>query len=159
MHTYADDRGRSVMSLLDHVGELPGQFNASVMYAGAVKAWHRHARQDDHWMVLSGALKIGLFNSEERVMTATLRLAGPTPGADKVATVEIGPNQGRPIFLSEHRPGVLHIPAGLWHGGVAVGGREALLLYYVTQKYDPQRPDEERAAWDAFAFDWGTEHK
>jgi dTDP-4-dehydrorhamnose 3,5-epimerase len=159
MHTYADDRGRSVMSLLDHLGEIPGQFNASTMYAGAVKAWHRHAKQEDHWMVLKGDLKIGLFNTEAEPLTAALRLAGPVPGAETERAIELPPKSGRAVYLGEHRSGVLRIPVGVWHGGVAVGGEDALLLYYVTRKYNPQDPDEERAAWDAFDFSWSTEFK
>jgi dTDP-4-dehydrorhamnose 3,5-epimerase-like enzyme len=61
--------------------------------------------------------------------------------------------------LGEHRAGILHIPATLWHGGVAVGGRDATLLYYVTRRYDAQHPDEERRAWDAFPFHWEPERK
>lgn len=159
MHTYCDDRGRSLMSIFEDVAELPGQFNASVMFAGAVKAWHRHARQDDVWVVLAGALKIGLHNSEQRAMTATLRLAGSVPGAEQVQTIEVAPGAAQAVYLGEHRPGVLRIPAGLWHGGVAVGGRDALLLYHVTRKYDPVNPDEQRAGWDAFPFDWAIEFK
>ncbi len=159
MHTYADDRGHSLMSLFDHVAGIPGQVNASVMYAGAVKAWHRHALQDDFWAVLQGELKIGVFNSGEQTLAAELRLAGPGPGADKCASIEVPAGTGRAVCLGEHRPGVLRIPAGLWHGGVALGGRDALLLYYVTRKYDAQRPDEERAAWDQFAFSWSPEFR
>ncbi len=159
MHTYADDRGRSIMSLFDHLPELPGQFNASVMYAGAVKAWHRHARQDDHWCVLAGSLKIGLFNTESPALTAELRLAGPVPGADQVRQLRIESGSGQAVYLGEHRAGVLRIPAGLWHGGVAVGGRDALLLYHVTRKYDPQDPDEQRKGWNELPFDWGVEFK
>lgn len=159
MHSYSDDRGRSVMSVFDHLSDLPGQVNASTMYAGAVKAWHRHARQEDHWTVLAGNLKIGLFNTEAHALTAELRLAGPLPGAEQVQQIEIAGGSGRAVYLGEHRPGVLRIPVGLWHGGVAVGGSDALLLYYVTRKYDPQKPDEERAAWDAFPFAWATEFK
>jgi len=159
MHTYSDDRGRSMMSLLDHLEELPGQFNASLMYAGAVKAWHRHALQDDHWMVLQGNLKVGLYNTTSDVISAELRLAGPVPNEERVVMLEIPPNHGRPVFLGEHRPGVLRIPTGLWHGGVAVGGEDALLLYYVTRRYDARNPDEERAAWNQFDFDWGVEHR
>jgi dTDP-4-dehydrorhamnose 3,5-epimerase len=159
MHTYGDDRGYSLMSLFDHLAEVPGQFNASVMYAGAVKAWHRHARQDDHWVVVAGDLKIGLFNSESGSMTAELRICGPNPGLEQVSRLEIGPNSGQAVCLGEHRPGALRIPAGLWHGGVALGGRDAVLLYYITKKYDPRNPDEERKSWDAFAFNWGVEFK
>lgn len=159
MHTYCDDRGRSVMSLLDHLAEIPGQFNVARMFAGVVKAWHRHALQDDHWTVLQGQLKIGLYNTGDAPLAAELRLAGPVPGEERVCAIEVAPQAGRAVYLGEHRPGVLRVPVGLWHGAVAVGGVDALLLYYVTRRYDPRHPDEERAAWNQFAFAWETEFK
>ena len=159
MHTYSDDRGRSLMSVFDHLDDIPGQFNASLMYAGAVKAWHRHARQVDNWTVLGGNLKIGLYNTGAEPLVAVLRLATPTPAGELVQNIEVGPKSGRAVFLGEHRPGVLRIPTGMWHGGVAVGRQDALLLYYVDQKYNPAAPDEERAAWDAFDFSWDVEFK
>jgi dTDP-4-dehydrorhamnose 3,5-epimerase len=154
MHTFVDDRGRSMMSIFDHLG-LPGQINVGVMYANVVKAWHRHAKQDDHWCVLSGNLKIGLFNTENKAITAELLVSGTASST----VLEIPANSGKAVFLGEHRPGVLRIPAGLWHGAVAVGGRDATLLYYVTNRYDPANPDEERFPWDGFVFTWGTEFK
>jgi dTDP-4-dehydrorhamnose 3,5-epimerase len=160
MHTFCDDRGRSAMSIFDHLPMLgDAQFNASTMYAGAVKAWHRHFRQDDHWCVLAGNMKIGLFNSELDRIVATVRLAGGAPGGERVKEIVVGPQRGATVYLGEHQQGVLHIPASLWHGGVAVGQRDALLLYCVTRKYNPDDPDEERAGWDAFDFNWGVEFK
>ncbi len=159
MHTYSDDRGFSLMSIFDHLAELPGQFNVSTMYAGAIKAWHRHQRQDDHWVVVTGDIKVGLFNTEERPLTAELLLAGPQPGTEQRRGLEIAPESGQAVHLGEHRPGVLRIPAGLWHGGVAIGGRDAVLLYYVTRKYDAAKPDEERKDWNALPFSWGIEFK
>lgn len=157
MHTFSDDRGRSFMSIFDHL-EFKGQFNSSVMYSGAVKAWHRHFRQDDYWVVMSGNLKIGLYNSTEDPITAGIRLATSAPCEGRSDPLIIQPHSGKAVFLGEHRPGILHIPATLWHGGVAVGG-DALLLYYVTRKYDPKNPDEERTPWDEFrGFKWGVEH-
>ena len=51
------------------------------------------------------------------------------------------------------------IPAGLWHGAVAVGPDPAGLLYYVTNAYDPAEPDEERRAYDSVpGFSWGVRH-
>ncbi len=157
MHTYCDDRGFSVLSLFDHLAELPGQFNASRMYAGVVKAWHRHAQQDDYWAVLAGDLKVGLFNTESTPITAELRLAGMLPGADLTMRIEVPTGAGKAVYLGEHRPGVLRIPARLWHGGFAAGGQAALLLYYVTRKYDPHDPDEQREEWNKFPFSWAPE--
>lgn len=159
MHTFADDRGFSIMSVFDHLAEVPGQVNTSWMYAGAVKAWHRHILQDDHWVVLRGNLKIGLYNTEPSAIVAELRLAGPTPGTEVIQPIEIAPQSGRAVYLAERRAGVLRIPHGLWHGGVAVGGVDALLLYYMTRRYNAEKPDEERSVWNAFPFDWGIEFK
>jgi dTDP-4-dehydrorhamnose 3,5-epimerase len=157
MHVYSDDRGFSVMSVLDHVPGIPGQVNTSILYAGAVKAWHRHALQDDLWTVPFGNLKIGLFNTESESLAAELRLAGSVPGAHRDVPIEVPPNSGRAIFLGEHRPGVLRIPTRLWHGCCAVGGRNAVLVYYVTRRYDPAQPDEERMEWNKFPFRWEPE--
>ena len=85
------------MAIYDHLSDLPGQINVSLMYAGAVKAWHRHRLQDDHWVVTSGCLKIGLFNTEADVLTAELRLAGPGPNLDQEVRLEIPPNAGVPF--------------------------------------------------------------
>ncbi len=159
MHSHLDDRGFSLMSVLDHLDEIPGQINVSRMHAGIVKAWHRHKLQTDHWVVLRGTLKIGLYNTGLSPITVTLRLAGSQPDRDGVSEIPIQPGRGRAVFLGEHRPGVLAIPAGLWHGGVATGGEDALLLYYVTRRYDALNPDEERRAWDSLDFSWGPEQK
>jgi dTDP-4-dehydrorhamnose 3,5-epimerase len=148
-----------MLSIFDHVADISGQVNLSVMYAGAVKAWHRHALQTDHWAVPLGNLKVGLFNSDAASIAAELILASSLPNAAQAVRLEIPPNSGQTVYLGEHRPGVLTIPPGVWHGGVAVGGRDAALLYYVTRKYDPTNPDEERADWNAFPFSWDVQFK
>ncbi len=159
MHLYCDDRGRSLLSLFDHLREIPGQINVSLMYAGVVKAWHRHMRQDDHWAVIMGNLKVGLFNTGDASLIAELRLAGSAPGEGPVVSIEVPAGAGRTIYMGEHRAGVLRIPRGLWHGAVPVGGQDALLLYYVTQRYDPQAPDEQREPWDKFPFKWEVDFR
>jgi dTDP-4-dehydrorhamnose 3,5-epimerase len=53
---------------------------------------------------------------------------------------------------------VLYIPPKVWHGFRVLGNEEAILLYYVTKKFDPENPDEERARWDTF-YNWETPKK
>jgi dTDP-4-dehydrorhamnose 3,5-epimerase len=61
--------------------------------------------------------------------------------------------------MGEQRPGVLIVPPGLWHGAAAVGPTSAGLLYYVTERYDPQQPDEQRRPHDSVpGFPWETRH-
>lgn len=131
---YADDRGWSVMNQLQGVMTPEGQLNYSVTYPGVIKAWHRHSRQTDFWIGLAGMLKAGVWC----------------------------PDTGRlwVCILGEKRPGILIIPPPLWHGVATVGPTTAGLLYYVTHAYDPRKPDEERAPFDAFAgFNWSVEHR
>lgn len=62
--------------------------------------------------------------------------------------VENHPPQVSEHYLSEGD--ILHIPAGAWHGLQVLGNEDAIMIYHITNKYDPKNPDEERAPWDKF---------
>ncbi len=133
-HHHCDDRGWSLMNLLAGAMAPQGQLNFSVQYPGVVKAWHRHQRQTDFWVCTLGHLRAGVHREDD--------------------------GQSWMIVIGEKRPGVLIIPAGLWHGAATVGAEPAGLLYYVTATYEPKNPDEQRRAWDSVpGFDWMTENR
>lgn len=130
---FTDDRGWSIMNQLQGVLSAAGQINFSVTYPGVIKAWHRHHLQTDFWLCLSGHLKVGVHRDDGRTWR---------------------------IVIGEKRPGVLIIPPLLWHGAATVGHEPAGLLYYVTQAYDAEAPDEDRRAFDSVpGFTWSIEHK
>ena len=130
---FVDDRGWSYMNLLAGVLGESGQVNVSVQHPGVVKAWHRHERQTDYWCCIGGHLKAGVYREHD--------------------------HRAWMIAIGEQCPGVLVIPPPLWHGAAAIGATPATLFYYVTQKYDPARPDELRRSWDSVeGFPWGTRH-
>lgn len=106
-----------------------GDINISVMYPGTIKAWHRHQHQDDYWFVVKGNIRAGVVGDD-----TPLQLH----------------------YLSEGD--LLHIPAGLWHGLQVLGNEDAIMIYHITNKYNPDLPDEERARWDEF-FDWEISRK
>ena len=131
---FADDRGWSLMNQMQGVLRPEGQINFSTQYPGVIKAWHRHRKQTDFWMCLTGHLKVGIHDSDR--------------------------DQSWMVVIGEKRPGTVVIPPPLWHGAATVGPTPAGLLYFVTHAYDPASPDEERCAPDAFAgFPWEVEHK
>lgn len=131
---FADDRGWSLMNLMQGVMTHDGQINYSVMYPGVIKAWHRHHKQTDFWLCPMGHIKVGVHNEE----------------TGRTWQIVIGPM----------RPGILIIPPTLWHGGASVGHEPAGLLYYVTHSYDPKQPDEDRRAYDSVqGFPWQVQHK
>lgn len=124
---FADSRGWSLNDVYSMANSKVSQINYSILYPGIVKAWHRHALQDDYFCVLKGMAQVGVF--------------------DGVSS--------KKFFLGEHSPCVLHIKAGEWHGLTALGNEPCGLLYLVTNVYNPQNPDEERAPFDAFVpKDW-----
>jgi dTDP-4-dehydrorhamnose 3,5-epimerase len=100
------------------------QVNYSVLYPGIIKAWHRHARQDDYFCVLHGTAQVGVYNPK-------------TGEASK-------------LFIGDQNPAVVHIQAGEWHGLTAVGPQPVGLLYLVSNQYDPDDPDEERCDFQSF---------
>jgi len=130
---YADDRGWSLMNQLQGVLSVKGQVNFSTQYPGVIKAWHRHKKQTDFWIVLRGHLKVGVHR--------------PTD------------NQSWAMVAGEKRPGTIIIPPTLWHGAATVGPESAGLLYFVTEAYNPAEPDEERLDHDAIdGFPWEVQH-
>ena len=88
---FADDRGWSIMNQLKGVLSPTGQVNFSLMYPGVIKAWHRHAKQTDFWLVTQGMLKVGVYDDVN--------------------------HRAWMIMTGERRPGVVVIPPSLWHGG------------------------------------------
>ena len=126
---FADDRGWSIMNQFQGVLTHQGQINYSVMYPNVIKAWHRHHKQSDMWMVLMGHIKVGMHRE--------------TDGATWQ------------IVIGEKKPGVLIIPPPLWHGAMTVSHEPAGLLYYVTHAYDAKNPDEDRREFDSIeGFPW-----
>ena len=131
---YTDDRGWSLMNLFQQVLAEEGQINYSVTYPQVIKAWHRHKNQTDFWLCLHGHLKIGIF--------------------DQVS------NSAWQTVSGEKNPGIVVIAPKLWHGLATVGPEPAGLLYYVTQMYDPEAPDEERRDYDSVeGFTWEIQHR
>lgn len=130
---YTDERGWSVMNQMQGVMGPQGQINFSVQYPGVVKAWHRHRLQTDFWLCALGHIKVGVHREDD----------------------------GRSwlLVIGEKRPGVMVIPPPLWHGAATVGDTPAGLLYYVTHSFDPQKPDEDRRAYDSVpGFPWNVRH-
>lgn len=128
---FVDDRGWSLMNLLNGVMGSQGQINFSMQNPQVVKAWHRHQNQTDFWSCLIGHLKVGVYREEDGAAWS--------------------------LVTGDKRPGVLIIPPLLWHGAACVGAAPAGLLYYVTHSYDAANPDEQRRPWDSVeGFPWAT---
>jgi dTDP-4-dehydrorhamnose 3,5-epimerase len=120
-----DERGRlgEIMRCDDPWFQKFGQVYFTTTYPGVVKGWHYHKKQTDHFYVIEGTIKIGLYD---------IRDDSPTRG-----TIH-------EIYLGEHNPGVVRIPPGIQHGWMCVGNKEAIIVNIVSEAYDRNQPDEFR---------------
>lgn len=136
---HPDDRGFFQEILRDDDGLLErfGQASMSKTYPGVIKAFHYHERQDDVWFFPVGNAQVVLYD---------LRQASPTSGETNV------------FYMGEDNPIVLLIPRGVAHGYRTLGESPAVIIYFTTQAYAPDNPDEKRLPYDdpRIGFDWST---
>lgn len=120
-----DERGY-LMEMLrcdDEFYQKFGQVYLTVAYPGVVKGWHYHKLQTDHFVCVSGMLKVVLYDSRED---------SPTHG------------EVNEFFLGEHNPTLLVIPPFVLHGMKGIGDKPGYLINIPTEKYNYEDPDEFR---------------
>ncbi len=136
---HPDDRGffEEILRDDDLLLERFGQASMSKTYPGVIKAFHYHERQDDVWFFPVGNAQVVLYD---------LRQASPTSGETNV------------FYMGEDNPIVLLIPRGVAHGYRTLGESPAVIIYFTTQAYAPDNPDEKRLPYDdpRIGFDWST---
>ena len=134
-----DERGK-IMHMLradePHFEQF-GEIYFSVAYPGVVKGWHLHKEMTLNYAVISGMVKLVLYDPRED---------SPTKG-------EI-----QELFIGEDNYVLVKIPPGVWNGFKGIGTEPAIVANCATL---PHRPDEiERL--DPFTsdipYDWGLKH-
>jgi dTDP-4-dehydrorhamnose 3,5-epimerase len=122
LRRFEDDRGWFLE--LRRESWLPKQTrqtNLSFSRAGTIRGLHYHERgQDDLFCCLSG----------------TARVVALDRGTGETFALDIG----------DDNPAAVYIPGLLAHGFEAL--TDVLLLYHVTEEYDPADPDEHGVPWD-----------
>ncbi|MEO8430454.1 MAG: dTDP-4-dehydrorhamnose 3,5-epimerase family protein [Acidobacteriota bacterium] len=109
-------------------GPAPAQMNYSVVDTDRhVKGLHYHLKQDDIWFFPPP--------SKAKVVLYDIRTASPTFGQTQTAVAGGGQDL------------LIRIPTGVAHGYRPLTNPCAL-LYFVTDTFDPNAPDEYRIAWD-----------
>ena len=140
--THSDDRGyfRELVREDDHLLRRFGQSSITKTYPGVIKAFHWHHNQDDLWYVVNGMARVVLYDR---------RPQSPTQGVTQV------------VYAGEDNPVVILIPSGVAHGYQVLGNEPVVLIYHVTQTYDPKQPDEQRIPYDdpQIGFDWSIQNR
>jgi len=120
-----DERGR-LMEILradDDIYEKFGQVYLTTVTPGVVKGWHYHRIQWDNICCVKGMLKLALYDARDD---------SPTKG------------EVNEFYLGIHRPELVHVPPGVYHGFKCVSEDEALVINIPTETYNYDEPDELR---------------
>jgi dTDP-4-dehydrorhamnose 3,5-epimerase len=137
LYPHADERGylMEILRETDPHFQHFGQVYVSKNYPGVIRAWHHHEKQTDVWAVVSGMIKVALYD---------VRRHSPTHG------------EVQEVFMGDDHPVVLVIPVGVLHGYKTIGGAPSLLLNFADHVYDPAAPDELRIPWNSpeIPYNW-----
>ncbi len=112
-----------------------GQVYITAVYPGAVKGWHYHRIQTDHFICVHGMAKVVLYDGRE---------GSPTHG------------EVNEFFMGDQNPMLLKIPPGVMHGFKGISQEMALIVNVPTELYNYEQPDEYRlpAHTDQIPYDW-----
>jgi dTDP-4-dehydrorhamnose 3,5-epimerase len=104
------------------------QVHLTTTLPGRVRAWGLHQRSTDRLFVVSGLVKIAVFDGRE---------ASPTHG------------RINELIVDEHNPMLVVIPPDLYHGWKNIGTGDSIVINMPTALYDYERPDALDLPWDS----------
>lgn len=105
-----------------------GQAYITSTFPNVIKAWYKHSEQIDQIAVISGMLKLVLYDNRENSLTF-----------GKVNT----------IFLGDLAPKLVQIEPKIWHGFQAIGEKEAFAIHLNSIAFKYDETDEERLPPDS----------
>jgi dTDP-4-dehydrorhamnose 3,5-epimerase len=106
------------------------QVHVTTTFPDRIRAWGLHQVSIDRLFVVSGLVKIVVFDG---------RLDSPTRG------------HLTEIVVSERNPGLLIVPPNLYHGWKNIGVTEAIIINMPTEMYNYEDPDALDMPWDSVA--------
>jgi dTDP-4-dehydrorhamnose 3,5-epimerase len=104
------------------------QVHITTTLPGRVRGWGLHQHSSDRLFVVSGLVKIALFDG---------RNDSPTRGAINE------------FVVTEKNPGLLLVPPNLYHGWKNIGTSEAIIINMPDRMYDYDEPDALDLPWDS----------
>ena len=135
-----DERGKimHMMRVDDPHFEKFGEIYFSVAYPGVIKGWHLHTRIMLNYAVISGMIKLVLYDSRED---------SPTNG-------EI-----QEIFTGEDNYCLIRIPHGITNGYKPYGIKPAIVANCATEPHDPSEMTRIDPFSPEIPYDWALKHR
>lgn len=135
-----DDRG-FVLHMLrrddPHFDQF-GEIYFSIVYPGIVKGWHLHRQMTLHYAVVSGMIKLVLYDS---------RKGSPTCG------------KTQEIYIGDRNYSLVKIPPMVWNGFQGLGANLAIVANCSTHPHDPAEIERMDPLNNQIPYDWGVKHR
>jgi dTDP-4-dehydrorhamnose 3,5-epimerase len=135
-----DERGK-VMHMLRRTDPQFREFGEvyfSVVFPGAIKAWHLHRRMTINYAVPFGRVKLVLYDD---------RTGSPTC------------SQLEEVFLGQDNYQLVTVPPGIWNGFKGYGTTEAIVCNCATIVHDPDEIERLDPFSPRIPYDWGLKHR
>lgn len=134
-----DERGK-IMHMLrrdDPWFQEFGEIYFSVVYPGVVKGWHLHKAMTLNYAVVSGAVKLVLYDD---------RAGSPTFG------------QVQEIFLGPDDYKLVVVPPLIWNGFKGAGTKASIVANCATLPHDPSEIVRLDPFDKSITYDWAIRH-
>ena len=135
-----DERGKimHMMSSSSPYFDKFGEIYFSFSHPGVVKAWHLHSKMTLNYAVVSGKLKLVLFDDRDD---------SPTSG------------QIEELYLTPDDHKIVTVPPGVWNGFKCVGNSDAILANLATIPHDPHEILRLPPQTSKIPYSWDIVHK
>ena len=134
-----DERGK-VMHMLrrdDPWFSEFGEIYFSVVFPGAIKAWHLHKQMTLNYAVPSGRIKLVLYDDRDD---------SPTRG------------ELQEIFTGEDSYALVTVPPGVWNGFTGLGPALAIVANCATIPHDPEEIVRMDPLSERIPYRWELKH-
>jgi len=135
-----DERGK-IMHMLrrdDPYFQAFGEIYFSVVYPGVIKGWHIHKLMTLNYAVVSGMIKLVLYDDRE---------GSPTRG-------EI-----QEVFMGDSNYVLVSIPPLIWNGFKGIGTQPAIVANCATLPHDPEEIERVDPLDNHIPYDWTLQHR
>ncbi len=134
-----DERG-TIMHMLrrdDPHFEQFGEIYFSVVYPNVVKGWHLHRRMTLNYAVITGMVKLVLYDDRD---------GSPTR------------HELMQVFLGDAHYALVKIPPGIWNGFKGIGVIPAIVANCATEPHDADEIVRMDPFTNKIPYDWGLQH-
>lgn len=139
LRTILDERGivRHMIRCTDSHFSTFGEIYFSVIFPNAIKAWHVHKKMELNYAVISGNIKLVLYDARDDSSTK---------------------GKIQEIFMGVDNYILVKVPPFVINGFKAVGNQNAIIANCATIPHDPDEIERLDPFDSAIGYDWGIRH-